>query len=323
MPNPNRALAQGDPIYTSWIDIFCDDVSGNRSKSWNKHWNMYISHRNLPRKFLQQEFHTHFVSTSPNATISEQFHGLKRVLECVCIDIISPHQLLNLTVSRSTHKEPLKVRHGSTGQQTRLRIYANCGPGDNPAQSDISCHIGANGNFPCRKCMMGGPQALKETDAGFHSLFEVMCEQSSLIHCVDGNHQPGDPRSVEGILSEVKYQIKLSCLGVAQNVQNRQTETGTKDSHAQYWINCLMMSARTLHKEKPQLSATYIQEELLKWVEQNKKDIYNPFLTLEGEYATCAKFKSMYVLPISPFRQDSTLPLTHLWRSSTRSYWVS
>lgn len=54
MPNPDCALAENDPLYTSWIDIFGDEVSANRSKNWNKHWNTYISHQNLPRKLLQQ-----------------------------------------------------------------------------------------------------------------------------------------------------------------------------------------------------------------------------------------------------------------------------
>lgn len=96
--------------------------------------------------------------------------------------------------------------------------------------------------------------------------------------------QPAAARDGEGILSEIKSQVELACLGVAQNVQNAQTKSGVKDTYTQYWIDDLIGRARQLRKNRPERTATDIQQELLAWVHAHHSDIYNPFLTLAGEY---------------------------------------
>ncbi|KAF9464228.1 hypothetical protein BDZ94DRAFT_1355980 [Collybia nuda] len=237
MPNPDRTLAEGDPLYTCFIDVFGDDVSGNRSKSWNKHWNIYINHRNLPQKLLQQEFHTHFVPTSTHAT-----------------------------EYRSTHSEPFKAHHAASSHQIWFKMYCNCGPGDNPAQSETLGHIGSKGNFPCRKCHAGGTQKEKETNNGFNKMF-----------------YPGRPQSSKETLTTVESQVKAACLGVAQTMKDMQSTTGIKDAYTQSWVEHLIKKARELQKAQPNQSASEIQAELMDWVDANKPAIYNSFLSMEVE----------------------------------------
>ncbi|KAJ7202961.1 hypothetical protein C8J57DRAFT_1735527 [Mycena rebaudengoi] len=71
MPNPKRVIAAGRPMYCSFVNYFGDD--------------------NLPRKLLQQEFHVHFVSTSPNASVSEQFYEFKAAVEVTHTDPVEVH----------------------------------------------------------------------------------------------------------------------------------------------------------------------------------------------------------------------------------------
>ena len=55
----------------------------------------------------------------------------------------------------------------------RFKININCGPGDNPAQSKVCGHIGGNSNQLYRKCHAGRMHKVKESNEGFHGLFEV------------------------------------------------------------------------------------------------------------------------------------------------------
>jgi hypothetical protein len=67
-------------------------------------------------------------------------------------------------------------------------------------------------------------------------------------------------------------------------VQNQQTASGIKDAHTQSWIDELIDRARTLRKRYPERTSADIQAELLTWVNEHQSEIYNPFLTLDGEY---------------------------------------
>ncbi|KAJ7501897.1 hypothetical protein B0H11DRAFT_2155297 [Mycena galericulata] len=125
--------------------IFSDDVSGNRSKSWNKHWNAYMTNRALPRELLQHEFYVHFVP--------EQFREFRKLIE-------------------TTETDPIRApdKSSSTGHSC-YRVIINTDPSDNPMQAEICSCMGATANHPCRKCKAGGTQEAKLTNEGYHAMF--------------------------------------------------------------------------------------------------------------------------------------------------------
>jgi hypothetical protein len=60
--------------------VFMDDMSGNVSKQWNKHWSIYTSNAALPHEVLNQQYHIKFASTTPNV---EAMDVMKGVIECM------------------------------------------------------------------------------------------------------------------------------------------------------------------------------------------------------------------------------------------------
>ncbi|KAJ7788587.1 hypothetical protein B0H14DRAFT_3115878 [Mycena olivaceomarginata] len=220
MPNPKRVAAAGRPMYSSFINYFSDDI-------------------------LQQEFHVHFVSTSPNASVAEQFVEFKAAVE-------------------ETLTDPVVVQDESGGS-TCFSIYVDTGLSDNPMQSEICGHIGGKGNCYCRKCKVGGTQKDKATNDGYHTLFEA-----------------GVPRAKAQIIEELQKQVKLACAGVSKPVKASQTETGVKDTYTQFWIDGLITRFQQMKKEEPDRSIEEIQEELIQWTVDNRDKLYSPFLTMKG-----------------------------------------
>lgn len=145
------------------VPLWCDDVSGNQSKQYNKHINMYMVNSNLPGRLLQQEYFVRYVSASPHATAPEQFSTLKEQIN-------------------KTHKEPIKCFNAHTRREASVIIRVPGLPADNPQQSEESSHMGGNANCGCRKCKVGGSHELTESDNGYHALHFVCFMFSILIY---------------------------------------------------------------------------------------------------------------------------------------------
>jgi hypothetical protein len=160
--------------------------------------------------------------------------------------------------------------------------------------SEMTGHIGAKGNHFCRKCKVGGCGEHKRTDAGFHSMFEV---SPFIMRCFMNDSkstQAGIPHSAEETLAELHEQVELACLGVKAAVEARQTETGVKDSYTNHWINDLLRRSRELKQADPNLDSAQIVQQLKDWVKQNESTIYNPFLSLKGEFISSDSQMSIF-----------------------------
>ncbi|KAJ7463048.1 hypothetical protein B0H11DRAFT_1616359, partial [Mycena galericulata] len=117
IPNQFRAIDNGEDLFTVWVPLWADDVSGARSKQYQKHINVYAPNANLPGRLLQQEYFVRFISTSPHANALEQ---LKVVVDQV----------------KASHSEPLRTYNAETSRPCGVRLNIPDTPADNPQQAE-------------------------------------------------------------------------------------------------------------------------------------------------------------------------------------------
>ncbi|KAF7364229.1 hypothetical protein MSAN_01082500 [Mycena sanguinolenta] len=247
MPNSMRKLVDDDEdLFVLMVSPWADDVSGNRSKQYNKHMNMCTGNGCLPGRLLQQEFHVHYISTSPHATSAEQFATF-------CNHV------------KSTETEPVKCFNAATKCTCRFIIRTPGLPADNPQQSEEASHMGSNANYPCRKCHWGGSKKEKETAEVYHQC-----------------HLAGVARNVAEIRENLERQLQMAMRGDQKGIEELQRATGTKDKVAQHWINILLKRADDLHCASPRRSKADIASEIQTWFDQQPGEKLNPLLDITG-----------------------------------------
>ncbi|KAH9045528.1 hypothetical protein EDB85DRAFT_1852863, partial [Lactarius pseudohatsudake] len=134
-----HGMAHGARVVCFPIWLYCDDVSGNLSKKWNKHNSFLFSAAGLPRALIQQEYNIHFLCTSNLAPPLEMLDGIVMQLE-------------------EAWKTGVWAWDCALEERTLVIPFVAGLLGDNPMQSELSCHVGPGGKYLCRICNVKGAE---------------------------------------------------------------------------------------------------------------------------------------------------------------------
>ncbi|KAI9463504.1 hypothetical protein HD554DRAFT_2124595 [Boletus coccyginus] len=254
-PNPWRKKSGGRMVYAVPLIIFMDDVSGNISKQWNKHFVIYMSNANLPREMLEREFFVRFVASSPHASPMELMYAMKQ------------------SISKAS-TSGIVAWDCRDQEEVMLAPYGLFLAGDNPMQAEECSQAGLGSNHYCRTCLVGGTKEYKGSDIGYCSLFK-----------------PGIPRTPDGTRQTIKNQFENASLsGAATKIQASVSSTGVRDSLSLGILNTVVEMGKRLRKrgsgnaamQEHEVKATLEKEldELLGG--RGLEDMINPLLGMDG-----------------------------------------
>ncbi|KAJ3565255.1 hypothetical protein NP233_g7745 [Leucocoprinus birnbaumii] len=210
MPNPIRKIANGRPAFCIRLVPWSDDVSGNRSKQYNAHMNVYFTGANIPHHIRAQEYFVHFASTSPDASALEQ-------LEAFVEDMHGD----------SWHEAYDCQLHCEIIFQIHIHLLA----ADNPMQAELANNPGSNSRLWCHTDKSGGTMGERESDEGYEALYQWL---DVITHkCQISDETLRDPQET---VMTVMRQFHAAATGIQSHIDQLSTEMGVKDWVANYWF---------------------------------------------------------------------------------------
>ncbi|EAU92084.2 hypothetical protein CC1G_09605 [Coprinopsis cinerea okayama7 len=302
-PHPLRTKAGGRPMYRMRVMPWSDDVSGNVSKQYNPHTNIYIQNLSLPHKVLSQEYFVRFCSTSSFASSSEQFVALVKDFD---------EDIWHLAYDCQNKEEIL------------FQLIPHLLPADNPQQSEHASHIGGNGLSNCRRDTTGGRDEEKETDEGYCALFKVL--QPLLLpsrRALINAPKPGRPRRVMETIDTVKAQVRLACYGKRDDLQSNISQSGVKDKISQHWIELMFSKSQELQAQRmrdrltrdPRLNERMSREDRIRLKEAIQRNIQHE-LWNEIVWLPEDSFDNKGINPHS----DTPVEILHTWLLGNKKY---
>lgn len=285
MPNPLRALAHGAELYSVFLNIWADDVSGNVSKQYNKHNNLYVANMNIPSQLLSQEFFVHFFSTSPHASTAEQFSAIKAQVQYVWLSVAtfrssdSPSGKLTAILSPPSMLRQSNLANFVCSPLRFLRITRS-----------------SQTSAPAPQARRPATVASVRTAVGHRPRLTTLTltGTSRTIVCVPNKHclplyalkqmQPGVPRHAAETRDHLEAQIRLACTKGITAVKNAQTQSGVKDRLTEHWIAQLLQQAKELKAKNKNLTQEQLVDQLRKWLDEQPGDKYNVLLDWLGAH---------------------------------------
>ncbi|KAJ6485284.1 hypothetical protein DFH09DRAFT_1252871 [Mycena vulgaris] len=134
-------------VYSIPLAIFIDDVSGNKSKQWSKHFSCHMSNGALPRTKLDNELHVRFVAPSLFASPLEIMQSVRSSIE-------------------EAFSEHVVAWDCEAKEEVLLRPYGLLFAGDNSMQAELCSCTDLNTNFFCQTCQAGGTREWKQSNEG-------------------------------------------------------------------------------------------------------------------------------------------------------------